>query len=192
MAAVAHLVIAPNKCKIIPLRRTFSDALASRVRAKLSVLFPEWRIFEVVPHAKYLGIHLGPGAGLDSWRAPLRKFADRCKVLAAAASSFNAAIHLFNSRALPCILYVAQFLPAPAALLRLANDFSAKLCHVAPNSVTCSFLAQVADLGLCSLIHPVHACHATLIRAGRSTFAWASALGRMEAAAARSIDLPAA
>ena len=47
------------------------------LRNLIRELCPNWTDIHIDTKGKYLGFFIGPGAGEDSWNAPLRKFEER-------------------------------------------------------------------------------------------------------------------
>ena len=71
--AISGLALNIKKTVMVPLFR-FN---VNTVRARLAELAPSWGALDIQGKAEYLGFVVGPQRGEESWKAPLRKFAER-------------------------------------------------------------------------------------------------------------------
>eukprot|EP00959_Pyramimonas_sp_CCMP1952_P309946 6486021-Pyramimonas_sp.AAC.1 len=53
---LAHLALKTAKCKLVPLAAEFNEMIAARYRMMLAHTVPEWKNFDVVSRALYLGL----------------------------------------------------------------------------------------------------------------------------------------
>lgn len=70
-------------------------------------------LFNVADHAPYLGGQVGLRAGVHMWTVAVEKWAQRCADIARSGAPAAAAAELYKTRALPTLLYLAQFSPLP-------------------------------------------------------------------------------
>ena len=190
MRVFARLCVAPHKCKVVPLWAPFTRSIATTVAAAIAALIPDWSHFSVVAIAKYLGLMLGPAANDDSWAAPVRKWTERSKIIASSALSPTVSVQLYNARAVPTLMYVAQFMLPPDSIISFANARANSLIHTPPNTVTSKLLAQFGTIGGLSLLHAPFACLGALVRASLCTLSWTIPLADLRrSAAGESIEL---
>ena len=98
----ANLTLGPAKCNLVPLNQvdpSFQDGERERdyIHSWLETHIPDWRPFQVLLTAKYLGFHLGPKSSKKVWDAPI--------------ANHELATLCYNSRAVPVLGYVGQLLP---------------------------------------------------------------------------------
>jgi len=72
-----------------------------------------WCGLETAPCLLYLDTSLGPAVGDKQWEAPIAKYMKRSCQTAARAGSPFLSVHLYVTRAVPCLGYVAQLLRLP-------------------------------------------------------------------------------
>eukprot|EP00959_Pyramimonas_sp_CCMP1952_P296851 6210441-Pyramimonas_sp.AAC.1 len=78
----ATLSLRIDKCNLVPLHKTFSEAVASEVCSLLCAHVPFLNRINIVESLKYLGRILGPAADADScWTALAMKAHERSKLV---------------------------------------------------------------------------------------------------------------
>lgn len=182
MACCAGLKLKPPKCILVPLWRPFSVHVASLLRDVLSATIPEWGSFKIEATVKYLGLTLGPASDEHSWASPIAKWKARSIAFARSGSSVTVATKLHNSRAIPTLLYVSQFVPPPRAIAAAANAHANALWHLPPNAITAQLLERIKLFGGLDMLSPLNSCKASLVRAAAKTFDWKTPLTLLRAA----------
>ena len=86
----------PPKGNIVPICAKLSPDVIRRIKGFLEKFIPAWYKFQVLSHAKYLGVMLGPTAGEHSWSAAIQKRQLRSRQIASVGSSPNIAAFLYN------------------------------------------------------------------------------------------------
>eukprot|EP00959_Pyramimonas_sp_CCMP1952_P400184 8384940-Pyramimonas_sp.AAC.1 len=117
-AWVTGLLLNPKKCAIV-----FPVGLE---KAEIVTMFqgvgPNVSLFQVGTSARYLGMFLGPGGPERSWIGPLRKLKSRLQYIRGLALGLTQNIYAYKTFGFPLLSFPAQFLPAPAAVLRAERD----------------------------------------------------------------------
>ena len=130
---VSVLTLRAPKCVLLTLSAVVSELNISVVKRWLQTERPQWAHFKIAPYGKYLGLYIGPGAGVMQWVAPLEKFKARVDEPHGAKLPASKAAVVFASRAVPVLSYVGQvFLlenSPPWSLRLLAKCW---LCHQLP------------------------------------------------------------
>ena len=106
----------PRKCAVIPLvkpSRSLYDNIASWVLRHI----PEWKQFNIVSHAKFLGFYIGPHAGQANWAGPISKFKSRVRAIQKSRAPIAINSVTFNARTVPVLSYQAPLLLPPVSLL---------------------------------------------------------------------------
>lgn len=99
--------------------------------------------------APYLGFTIGPSATVpQQWSGPLAKLRSRGSGLACRQVAPSALIGEFNRRGAPCAAYVAQVVPPPSELARVADSLSERLLHVPHHALPRCLLRAPSAAGL--------------------------------------------
>ena len=116
MECASGLTLKPPKCNLVPLV-PFSDEVVKRVKRFLIEAIPQWKNFNIVPYAKYLGFYLGPEATeYMNHAAPFAKYNERARAIGAAAHSSVPATIAYNRDAVSVTSYVTQLVAPPKHL----------------------------------------------------------------------------
>lgn len=110
------LELHPEKGVVVPLADGGEDWSSRRTRRSLALAAPQLSSFRVARFAKYLGFCVGPGAASSQWGAPLRKWREESRAIAAAGMPVQAVAAMCRRRALPVLAYVSQLTATPAEL----------------------------------------------------------------------------
>ena len=103
--------------------------------------------------AKYLGLILGPGAGDDSWTAPLAKMLDRAQLWGALGPGVFHTCAAFQVFVASVVMFVAQLRPLPATFSAAETKACSKLFPGPREWASAEFLIQLRDLGFpCELM----------------------------------------
>ena len=125
--ACVGLTLKPGKCIVVPLHSPCTCHVVSVVRDRLATLVPRWSGFLVKPHAKYLGIWLGPSAGSRQWRDQLAKWRSRVSDVASLGLAAKDAAFLYNTRCINVLSYVWQLKAVPRFVLDAEAALLAKI-----------------------------------------------------------------
>ena len=82
-------------------------------REKLLRAAPSWAAVSLKHSAKYLGFHLGPGSGTDSWLQAARKFSERAKLWGDADGGSMLMISAYKVYVVSVLLFVLQLEDLP-------------------------------------------------------------------------------
>ncbi len=145
MGKAARLHLKTCKCKIIPLWRAFSPQVVETVQTYLFQHVASWCSFQVVASATYLGFVLGPGAGFESWLAPLQKWRRRVLQINSSQAGPTLNLRAYSIRALSTLGYIAQLLPLPGEIKRGEILASHRVLHSPNNSFTAEILSQFSS-----------------------------------------------
>ena len=143
---MAGLTLNSIKCVIVPLK-PFSAECAADVKDWLARKLSEWSSFKIQPTAKYLGFWLGPSVTFDSWIDPLKKWRCRGVGIAAKQASPIVTAHQYNSRAVPCLQYVAQLIPLPCNTRKLEACTINSVLHLPPSSLSLGAAVRLCEFG---------------------------------------------
>ena len=116
------------------LAEDLTEELTSKIRQWLHAHIPDWSAFLIKDAAKYHGIFLGPRAGKYQWADVVAKWKSRTIDIACTHASAAISATLYNSRALPVLLYKSQLLPLPRAFHMIEKAGLHHLLHLATNS----------------------------------------------------------
>ena len=107
----------------------------------------------VKDQAKYLGFILGPGAGEDSWRAPLAKMVDRAGAWGALGSGIFYTCEAYRIFVASVVMFVAQLRPLPDAYKSAEAQALSRLFPGPSNWATPAFMARLKSVGFpCELL----------------------------------------
>ena len=113
MESAAGLTLKPVKCNLVPLI-PFSDAVVHRIKRFLIEMLPQWKNFNIVPVAKYLGFFLGPAATAElCHEAPYNKYCERSKLIGTTSHASVPATVAYNRDAVSVTSYVTQLVAPP-------------------------------------------------------------------------------
>ena len=115
---IANLGLNTDKGKIIPLGAKNIEEATQNFKKWCIVNIPDFAATPVARVGKYLGVLVGPGSGRASWKGVITKVASRAKSIGLARPPIGNAMNLYNSRVVPVVGYVAQFLDPPSDLMR--------------------------------------------------------------------------
>ena len=157
---LANLNLKPTKCNVIPLNvcplrpgphqlltNEIGAAECSAIQKWLLTNLPDWQDFKLCMSAKYLGFHLGPKAGADQWVAPLRKWQERAKDIAASHMGSKLAALTYNSRAVSVLGFIAQLAPPPDEIFPLEQATLHYIMHIPTNSFERRVFSNLEQLG---------------------------------------------
>ena len=142
---MANLRLKPRKCIVVPLARYKLD-LVHRIKSWMNTHIPAWSAFKIMDRTKFLGFIMGPAVAGDSWVDPVAKTVDRSKIIASSGQPPSMAILQANSRAAPCIGYVAQILFPRSELWRVEREVGNRICHLPPGTLSRQALAQLGEV----------------------------------------------
>jgi hypothetical protein len=166
---ISNMQLKPGKCNIIPTNLSLTSELTEWLRHWLTENIPEWREFQIVSGAKYLGFLMGPSIKDTQWTSAINKWSGRVKAIAASRCGPSTAAFLYNYTALPVLGYRAQLLHTPDAMHIKERHALHHLFHMPPNSLDLTHFHQLALAGA-SAIKPVScSCQAALYRAAQVT-----------------------
>ena len=130
-----------------------------------------------------MGVFLGPGADDHSWRGPVAKCRSRTRSFSKVAAAHGATITMYNTRAMPGLMYAAMFSLPPVAVSRADNAHTNALWHVAPNTITGKGMQQLSQCGGVAMQSAGISCLSALIRAATKTLSWRKPLADLRKAA---------
>ena len=168
-AETANLQLKPKKCVVVPTSTIVDATLRTNIERWLCAHLPKWKSFNIASRGKYLGFHLGPTSAAMQWVAPSAKWRLRAKAIASTHSPAAAAAHLYNTRAVPVMGYIAQLALLPADIGTAERGVVSALLHAATNSFDDGSVFNLDVAGgpaICSL---KVTCLAALARAARET-----------------------
>ena len=102
---LSGLTLKPAKSIVILLAKSAFPPLGTHI--------PDWANMEVINHAYYEGILLGPIAGQGQWKNALKKFRERVSQINAPHLPLPLAGAEYISRAAPVLGYIAQIACPP-------------------------------------------------------------------------------
>ena len=123
---VSGLTLKPKKCNLILTVCSPTESTLSIIHAWFRVNCPAWSNFQVCDTAKYLGFFLGPKAGKKQWVAPLAKFSERYKEVAARGLPLGLVGPEYSCKVVPVLGYVGQLALPP-------EGFPTKSCMLPTN-----------------------------------------------------------
>ena len=168
-AVTANLRLKPKKCVVIPTSTVVDAALRCRIRRWLETNIPSWKAFNIASSGKYLGFHLGPSSADKQWVAPSAKWRLRASAIASTHSPASAASHLYNTRAVPVMGYVAQLALLPTEIATAERGVVSALLHVATNTFDDGSIFNLSTVGGPAITSLKVLTMATLARAALKT-----------------------
>ena len=180
MACVAGLHLKIVKCVLVPIFAPYTLHIREQVLLRLRALIPDWAFFQVVALGKYIGYKLGPCLCQESWEEPIAKWSTRTDQIAGSQASPAVSTYMYNTKALPCLQYVAQLALPPPSIKKKENAVANKLWHSPPDTITQDFAEKAAVWGGSALSPIIPALLAALVRAATKTINWKDPLGILE------------
>lgn len=150
-ARASAIALKISKCRLVPLRLHDRPrpAVIDAYRRAVERFAPAWRSMSIAFSAPYLGFTVGPAASLaEQWLGPIAKLRSRGVELAVRQVAPSALIGEFNRRGAPCASYVAQLVPPPPDLTRVADSLSERLLHVPHHALPPCVLRAPSAVGL--------------------------------------------
>ncbi|CAK0845248.1 unnamed protein product [Prorocentrum cordatum] len=182
MQFCAGLRLKLKKCVLIPLYAAFSCHVVEVIRDALMAIVPGWVDFGIVKIATYLGYPMGPNVVDDMWGPPVQKWQPRADAIALAKGSATVTIKEYNTKAIPTLLYIAQFSLPPRTILQAESAIINKLWHVPPSTFTVRGMAHASQFGAVDVTSASVACVSALIRAACLTIDWKTPLDLLRGA----------
>jgi len=181
---LAGLALKPAKVFIVPLIDRNLESLQTFAQQWLLRHVPSWAAFRGDLCAKYLGVYMGPGGGGKLWQNAISKWLSRSFAIAAAKAPMGTTLHLYNTRAIPTLLYLAQIAPLPVDVRRKELGVLSRLFHIPHNSLSRSAAYNLARWGSVRVDCPEIMAKACRLRAAVKTLdTWQVSLARMASAA---------
>ena len=124
---ISGLNLKISKTVIIPLGRqgTF------KMKASICDSLPHWSGVLVSNSGKYLGFHVGPGAGDQSWEEPAAKWTTRSGQIKATRCGMHFSACIYNTTAITTMSFVAQLVPVARELVVKRSvdfEFARRMC----------------------------------------------------------------
>ena len=104
---------------------------------------PKWSQMAIAAAAKYLGFFLGPGAGPLMWKLAYRKYVYRTKKIASAKLPPAVSIDLYNTYAVPVLMYIAQVFPLDPHIIQQEFNLLHNLLHLVGRAMTRNMLQRL-------------------------------------------------
>ena len=158
---LSGLCLKPKKCVMVLLSVEASIHNIAIIRTWLSRNLPQWKDIEISNVGKYLGLMVGPNAGVSQWNAATRKFLDRVAWIHNACLPPHLAAARYNSHAIPILGYIGQLVPPPKKYKILALDAVGSVLRLPGRSLdypTAHCLEELGGPKLVDLIAYVNAC----------------------------------
>ena len=133
----------PGKCNLIPTNLSLSPELCAWLRQWLIVNIPEWKEFQIVARAKYLGFIMGPATKGAQWTSAINKWTGKVKAIASSHCGPSLAAFLYNYTALPVLGFLAQLLHIPDEMHNSERHALHHLFHMPPNSFDLTHFHQL-------------------------------------------------
>eukprot|EP00973_Karenia_brevis_P065645 9125462-Karenia_brevis.AAC.1 len=115
----ACLRLGYKKCFIVPVSQLLTLHVSTIIKDFLISRIPDWSDFNITGTAEYLGIWLGPKSPEKQFTTQIDGFLSAVRTISAAQVAPSIAVKAYNSRAVPKMSYVAQFLPPPPSIDKL-------------------------------------------------------------------------
>eukprot|EP00959_Pyramimonas_sp_CCMP1952_P437296 9155805-Pyramimonas_sp.AAC.1 len=87
---------------------------------------------------------MDPNVVDEMWNPCMQKWQQRADATAHAKGSTTVTIKEYNTKAIPTLLYIAQFCLRPRAIIQVEKAISNKLWHVPPSTFTVRGLARAS------------------------------------------------
>ena len=168
--AASNLALKPPKTIIIHTVSKNSNWNNDWIRRWLRRYVPEWQQMVIKDSSKYLGFHLGPGAGANQWKEAMAKFAERVVDLRHLALPLRLAINRYNYKILPVLGYIGQLALPPPNMCRLELTAILKALKFAGNSMTCETAYTMDALLGFTPTRPSVYLEACMLRSSLKTF----------------------
>ena len=123
------LDLKPTKCNIIPLGQ-MNNVTKQHIYQWLIDNLPEWKDFNALECAKYLGFYLDPGVSMHSYNAPFYKWACRAKEISSANIGPAASAFACNTEAASTLSYIGQLLLFPSTLFNQQDALMFSLLNI--------------------------------------------------------------
>ena len=120
---------------LVPLAAPFSETTCIKVKEWLRDHIYEWRDFNVLPAATYLGFQMGPAAGVAQWDKPLAKYSSRSKGVALTRAPPCVSAYNYNIKAVPVLGYKAQLMLIPDRIGKMERPAALHVLHFATNAM---------------------------------------------------------
>jgi hypothetical protein len=133
--AFAGLTLKPRKCVLVPTSQQLTPNLEKRIKCWLGENLHDWMDFLIKPRSLYLGFYLGPTAQEIQFDKVHAKWTQRANAIAARHASAAVSAHLYNTRAVPVLGYLAQLAIPPETLFRAERQTVLHIFHMATNSL---------------------------------------------------------
>ena len=134
---IMGLRLKPSKCVVVPVDPVVvpvdpaaTEQHQATMQATLHSLDPRWSAFQVSSARLYLGVFLGPEAASRSRTAPLAKWKQRARDIAAGSPPAAATAVIYRKRAFSVLTYVAGLAQPPAAVVDWERDVHCRLLRL--------------------------------------------------------------
>ena len=154
---VSSLQLKFPKCTVVPISLNRDSSLIEAWRERLRAWAPSWANMAIKFSALYLGIFVGPGAYGHQFSAAASKWTLRAREVAKVGAGIHFAVHMYQTRALPCLAYVMQLFPVPKAIIQRERHLLHTVAHLPPCSFPTAAFRSLASVGLPSfrLLQPL-------------------------------------
>ena len=141
---ISGLNLKISKTVIIPLGRqgTF------KMKASICDSLPHWSGVLVSSSGKYLGFHVGPGAGDQSWEEPAAKWTTRSGQIKATRCGMHFSACIYNTTAITTMSFVAQLVPVTRELLKKEASILNSLAGCARGAITPACMHNLKVCGM--------------------------------------------
>eukprot|EP00959_Pyramimonas_sp_CCMP1952_P138765 2904494-Pyramimonas_sp.AAC.1 len=102
---------------------------------------------QIGPHAKYLGVYLGPEGSAASWRGPCRKLLERVAHIRELKISLAQNIRAYNMLAFPVLSHISQFYMADSRVYDTEHVALQRLTAAPRHSIATALLKNLGSLG---------------------------------------------
>jgi len=156
----------PSKCFIVVGVVKLTQEIVLAIRGWLARNIPEWKDFQIVSVAKYLGVFIGRGGAIATFAAPVNKFLDRVEEVAGTSAPALGSILRYNERVATVLSYVSQFVAYPdqPGLAALEQRAVHKILKFPPNTISRRLMHSLEPFLAVSPVAVVAQCSATLCR----------------------------
>ena len=144
----ACLKLGHKQCFLVPVAHALPLHIITIIKDFLTSRIPDWADFNIPVTAEYLGIWLGPKSSGKQFIPQTDGFLSAVRTIAAAQVAPSIAVKAYNSRAVPKMSYIAQFLPPPPSIDRLEKYAFTQIFKIPYNSVSNTEQFSIAALGI--------------------------------------------
>ena len=90
-------------------------------------MIPDWELISFADKVTYLGVVIGPGAGVASWTGPTVKWRERGRKISSIGGSVFRRFALYSRRAETTLQYPSHFSLLPRSIRREEHGMVARL-----------------------------------------------------------------